>query len=131
MTFRNYQVLRLRLLNFVIRESHDAREYPSWDAMGITFLSEGFLDAEHECGRKLRHKNNIGRRGAALSRISVAWLGRMYPFSAESPYPRGRGRGSDVSTPIGPTNASESLQEDVAPGLLILNSLEQKQSFSS
>ena len=99
--------------------------------MGITFQWEGFLNAEHEYRRRLRHKNNIGRRGAALSKIPVAWLGRIDPFSAESPYPKGRGRGSDVSTPIGPTNASKSLQEDVAHRLFILSSLEQKRSFSS
>ena len=73
----------------------------------------------------------LGRRGAALARISVAWLGRVYPIFAESPYSRGKGRGSDVSTPIGPTNASKSLQKDIASGLLILNSFVQKLSFSS
>ena len=106
--FRNYQILRLRLLIFVIRERHDAREYPNTDAMGITFLSEGFHNAEHKCRRRLRHKNFIGRRGAAPTRISVAWLGRIYPFSAESSYSGGQGRGSDVSTPIGPTNVAQS-----------------------
>ena len=50
--FRNYQILRLRLLIFVIRESHDAREYPNTDAMGIAFLSEGFHNAENKCRRK-------------------------------------------------------------------------------
>ena len=90
--------------------------------MGITFLSEGFLNAETESRRGLRYKNNIGSRGAAFTRISVAWLGRIYPIPAESPHSRGKGRGSDVSTAIGPTNASKSLQKDVASGLLILNS---------
>ena len=74
--------------------------------MGITFLSEGFLNPEPECRRGLRDKKNIGRRRAAFTRISVAWLGRIYPISVESPHSRGKGRGSDVSTPIGPTNAS-------------------------
>ena len=99
--------------------------------MGFPLLSEGYLYTDHECRRRLRHKNITGRRGAAFARISVAWLGRVYPIFAESPYSRGKGRGSDVSTPIGPTNASKSLQKDIASGLLILNSFVQKLSFSS
>ena len=100
--------------------------------MGFPLLSKGYLYAEHECRRRLRHKNITGGRGAVFARISVAWLGRIYPISAESPYSRGKSRGSDVSTPNGPTNASNSLQKDIASGLLILNSLEQKKrSFSS
>ena len=126
LTFRNYQIVLLHLLIFVIRESHDAREYPNIDAMGVPLLSKGFHNAEHKCRWRLRHKNIIGRRGAAFARISVAWLGRIYPFSAESSYSGGKCRGSDVSTPIGPTNASKSLQKDITSRLLILNSLEQK-----
>ena len=100
--------------------------------MGFSLLSEGVFYAEHECRRRLRHKDITGRRGAAFARIFVAWLGRIYPFSAESSYSGGQGRGSDVSTPIGPTNASKSLQKDITSRLLILNSLEQKKrSFSS
>ena len=108
LTFRNYQIVLLHLLNFVIRESHDARENPNIDAMGVPLLSKGFHNAEHKCRRRLRHKNIIGRRGAAFARISVAWLGRIYPFSAES---------------------SKSLQKDITSRLLILNSLEQKKTI--
>ena len=77
--------------------------------MGFTLLSEGFLRAECECRRGLRHKDFIGRRGAAFARTSVAWPGRIYPISAQTLYSWEKGRGSDVLTPIGLTNASKSL----------------------
>ena len=88
--------------------------------MGFPLLSKGYLYAEHECRRRLRHKNIIGGRGAAYTRLSVAWLSRIYSISAESAYSRGNVRGSDASAPIGPTNASKSLQKDVASGLFIV-----------
>ena len=97
--------------------------------MGFTLLSEGFLHTEPECRRGLRHKNIIGRRGSASARKSVTWFGRIHPISAESPRSMGKRRKSDVSALIGPTNASKSLQKDVASELPILNSLEQNYHF--
>ena len=115
----------------MISENHGAREYPNTTAMGVALLSKGFLYSEPECGRWLRCQNGIGGWRAVFTRISVAWLGRICPVPAKYPDPRGKRRGSDDSAPIGPTNASKSLQKDVASGLPVLNSRERKRSFSS
>ena len=58
-TLTSFKILHL-LQNFVIRENHDAREYPNTTAMGVPLLSKGFLYSEPECGRGLRCQNGIG-----------------------------------------------------------------------
>ena len=56
-----------------------------------------------------------------LENLSPAgWLGRIYPVPAESPFSRGRGRGSDDSAPISTSNTSTRFQKGVASGLFIV-----------
>ena len=99
LTFRNYQILRLRPINFVIRGSHDAREYPNTDAMGVPLLSTGFLYSEPECGRGYDVKMLLeDGQQFLLEYLSPGWVEFTF-FLLSLPIPGDRVRRFDSDWP--------------------------------
>ena len=59
-------------------------KYHNANAMGFTLPSESFHHAVNDCRRGLRHKNIIGRRGAAVFVVPITGLGGIHFTSTKS-----------------------------------------------
>ena len=107
---------------------HDQRKHPR--GLELHILSEGIHHTNYDYRQGPWFTTFGGRWLTAIVGVSVAGMGRIHhPLSLKSHHARGEGRGEGLPDTAGLTRTQTRVQEDDAPGLSIINSLNENYHF--